>query len=52
MKGMPNILHRKGIACMSMDHYSDFDTKYGMPIHHWFFVCRGNSKLGASVGLS
>ena len=52
MKVMPNILHRKCIARMTMDHYSDFDTKYGMPEHHWFFVCRGNSKLGAIVGLT
>lgn len=52
MKVMPNILHRKCIARMTMDHYSDFDTKYGMPDHHWFFVCRGNSKLGAIVGLT
>ena len=52
MKVMPNILHRKCIARMTMDHYSDFDTKYGMPEHHWFFVCRSNSKLGAIVGLT
>lgn len=52
MKVMPNIIHRKCIARMTMDHYSDFDTKYGMPEHHWFFVCRGNSKLGAIVGLT
>lgn len=52
MKVMPNILHRKCIARMTMDHYPEFDTKYGMPEHHWFFVCRGNSKLGAIVGLT
>lgn len=52
MKVMPNILHRKCIARMTMDHYPEFDTKYGLPEHHWFFVCRGNSKLGAIVGLT
>ena len=52
MKVMPNILHRKCIARMTMDHYPEFDAKYGLPEHHWFFVCRGNSKLGAIVGLT
>ncbi len=52
MKLMPELLQHKCISYLAMDHYPEVDAKYGLDEQHWFFVGRGNDKLGAILSFT
>lgn len=52
MKLMPELLQHKCISYLVMDHYPEVDAKYGLDEQHWFFVGRGNDKLGAILSFT